>query len=121
MARLEHLNAVINESLRLYPPVPTTVYRQTPSEGIMIDDVYIPGSMSVISPQYAIGRSKSCLERRASFGPICVLQRFANDKCLSTIDEDVYTDANSFIPERWYQFPDMIKDNDAFAPFSTGT
>ncbi|KAK1248803.1 hypothetical protein MKX08_007023 [Trichoderma sp. CBMAI-0020] len=91
MARLEHLNAVINESLRLYPPVPTTIYRQTPSEGIMIDDVYIPGSMSVISPQYAIGRN-----------------------------EDVYTDANSFIPERWYQFPDMIKNKDAFAPFSTG-
>ncbi|KAL6896980.1 cytochrome P450 [Trichoderma evansii] len=91
MARLEHLNAVINESFRLYPPVPTQIYRQTPSEGITIDDVYIPGSMSVIAPQYAIGRN-----------------------------EAIYTDANSFIPERWYQFPDMIKNKDAFAPFSTG-
>jgi tryprostatin B 6-hydroxylase len=64
MANLKHLNAVINESLRLYPPVPTTLYRQTPSEGIMIDDVYIPGSMSVISPQYAIGRSKTLKESK---------------------------------------------------------
>lgn len=60
---LEHLNAVINETLRLYPPVPTTIYRLTPDEGVMIDDVYIPGGMSVMAPQYAIGRSKLSLER----------------------------------------------------------
>lgn len=35
-------------------------------------------------------------------------------------DEAIYTKANSFVPERWYQFPDMIKDKDAFAPFSAG-
>lgn len=71
MARLEHLNAVINESLRLYPPVPTTLYRQTPSEGIMIDDVYIPGSMSVIAPQYAIGRSKIFLGASLCLVEVC--------------------------------------------------
>ncbi|KAM0260623.1 hypothetical protein ACHAQJ_002686 [Trichoderma viride] len=91
MAHLEHLNAVIYETLRLHPPVPTTIYRRTPPEGVMVGDVHIPGGMSVISPQYAIGRS-----------------------------EAIYSKANSFIPERWYQFPDMIKDKTAFAPFSIG-
>ncbi|RFU79485.1 cytochrome p450 [Trichoderma arundinaceum] len=91
LARLEHLNAVIYETLRLHPPVPTTIYRLTPQEGVMIDDIHIPGGMGVMCPQYSIGRS-----------------------------EAVYSKANSFAPERWYQFPDMIKDKEAFAPFSTG-
>lgn len=86
----------------------------------MIDDVHIPGSMSVIAPQYAIGRSKS-FWKESNLGPISALQ-FANDNFFFffVTDEAVYAEANSFIPERWYQFPDMIKNKDAFAPFSTG-
>ncbi|EHK23948.1 uncharacterized protein TRIVIDRAFT_147960 [Trichoderma virens Gv29-8] len=91
LAHLEHLNAVINETMRLHPPVPTTIYRLTPPEGIMIGSVHVPGSIAVMCPQYAVGRN-----------------------------ETVYSKADSFIPERWYQFPDMIKDKNAFAPFSTG-
>ncbi|KAL7929595.1 cytochrome P450 [Trichoderma chlorosporum] len=91
LAHLEHLNAVINETLRLHPPVPSTIYRLTPPEGIMIGNVHVPGNMSVTSPQYAVGRN-----------------------------ENIYSKADSFMPERWYQFPDMIKDKDAFAPFSLG-
>lgn len=86
----------------------------------MIDDVYIPGSMSVIAPQYAIGRSKS-LEGEQIFSEFVFDGSLLMTKRSATIGEDVYTDANSFIPERWYQFPDMIKNKDAFAPFSTGT
>ncbi|KAL7951919.1 cytochrome P450 [Trichoderma barbatum] len=91
LAHLEHLNAVINETMRLHPPVPTTIYRLTPPEGVMIGSVHVPGSISVMCPQYALGRY-----------------------------EAVYSKADSFVPERWSQFPDMIKDKDAFAPFSTG-
>lgn len=36
------------------------------------------------------------------------------------IDEEIYTEATSFIPERWYSKPEMIKHPDAFAPFSMG-
>lgn len=59
LAHAEHLNAVINETLRLHPPVPTTLYRLTPREGIMIGNVHVPGGACVMCPQYAVGRSKS--------------------------------------------------------------
>lgn len=58
VATLVHLNAIIYETLRMYPPVPTALLRQTPPEGIEIEGVYIPGNMTVWCPQYAIGRSK---------------------------------------------------------------
>lgn len=56
-----HLNAVINETLRMHPPVPSGASRITPPEGITIDDVYVPGSTNVTVPQYALGRCKHTL------------------------------------------------------------
>ena len=58
IANLIHLNAIIYETLRMYPPLPTMNERKTPPEGIEIGDQYIPGGMTVWCPQYAIGRSK---------------------------------------------------------------
>lgn len=57
----DHLNAVINETLRLSPPVPSAVHRLTPPEGIEIGGTYIPGNMNVFCPQYVVSRSKSDL------------------------------------------------------------
>ncbi|KAH8803373.1 putative cytochrome P450 [Xylogone sp. PMI_703] len=91
IANLKHLNAVINEVLRLHPPVPTAIHRKTPKEGISIDGTYIPGDMNCWSSQYTLGRS-----------------------------EAIYSEPENFIPERWYQLPEMIKEKSAFAPFSTG-
>ena len=56
---LPHLNGIINESLRLHPPVGTALQRLTPPEGITVDGTYIPGSTTVWCPQYVIGRSES--------------------------------------------------------------
>ncbi|EAW10404.1 cytochrome P450 [Aspergillus clavatus NRRL 1] len=91
IAHLDHLNGVINEALRLYPPVPGLLARRTPKEGIVVDGVYIPGNMTVSCPQYVMGRSELCYER-----------------------------ADEFIPERWYKSPELIKDERAFAPFTIG-
>ncbi|KAL5359064.1 cytochrome P450 [Aspergillus floccosus] len=91
IANLDHLNGVINEALRLYPPVPGAIQRKTPPEGIMIDDVFIPGGMTVSSPQYVASRSPLCYER-----------------------------PDEFIPERWYKHPELIKDKTVFAPFTIG-
>jgi tryprostatin B 6-hydroxylase len=56
---LEILNGIINETLRLYPPVPTTLWRLTPPEGLWIDEeTYIPGNVTVSTPQYVLGRSQ---------------------------------------------------------------
>ncbi|KAL2044707.1 hypothetical protein N7G274_002481 [Stereocaulon virgatum] len=91
LQHLDHLNGVIYETLRLYPPVPTAIPRLTPPEGLTIRDVYVPGNTTVWSPQYVLGRSSK-----------------------------VYNNAESFIPERWYSNPELIKERSAFAPFSIG-
>ncbi|RHZ49712.1 hypothetical protein CDV55_100983 [Aspergillus turcosus] len=91
IALLDHLNGVINEALRMYPPVPGALWRKTPAEGIQVEGVHIPGEMIVYCPQYVMGRSELC-----------------------------YARPDEFIPERWYKYPDLIKDRSAFAPFSLG-
>ncbi|KAJ9640574.1 hypothetical protein H2204_003202 [Knufia peltigerae] len=86
-----YLNAVINETLRLQPPVPSGLLRKTPPEGISIDGVYIPGNINISIPSYTLGRS-----------------------------EAAFTQAKDFIPERWMSKPEMIKSKEAYAPFSVG-
>ena len=54
---LPHLNGVINETLRLYPGVPTAMQRLTPPEGLDINGTFVPGNTVVYCPQYAICRS----------------------------------------------------------------
>lgn len=89
--KAEHLNGIINETMRLFPAVPTTVMRKTPPEGIEVADVWIPGNMNVFTPGFVIGRS-----------------------------ELAYKKPNEFIPERWYSMADMVYQKVGFAPFSTG-
>jgi cytochrome P450 len=103
------LNGVINEALRLHPPVPSAVQRTTPPEGIQIGETYVPGNVNVWCPQYAIGRCKDFGCCRAS---LYILTIFAAEKA--------YTDPNSFVPERWFSKPEMIKNKSCFAPFSAG-
>lgn len=59
IANLDHLNGIINETLRLHPAVPTLLQRKTPPEGITIEGTYVPGNMIVSCPQYVLGRSES--------------------------------------------------------------
>ncbi|PVI02264.1 cytochrome P450 [Periconia macrospinosa] len=89
---LKHLNAMINETLRLFPPVPTGPLRQTPPEGLQIGENFIPGNVAISTPLYIIGRLESSYER-----------------------------ASEFLPERWYEGSTMIKDVRGFAPFLSGT
>ncbi|CAJ2501230.1 Uu.00g040830.m01.CDS01 [Anthostomella pinea] len=91
LADLKHLNGTVNESLRLYPPVPTALPRLTPLEGLTIDGTFIPGNVTVYCPQYVLGRSPEC-----------------------------YIRPDELIPERWYSLPELLKDDAGFAPFSAG-
>ena len=57
---LNHLNGVINEALRLHPPVPSGVLRLTSDEGLHVGDHYIPPNVTVGIPTWVLSRCK-CL------------------------------------------------------------
>ncbi|GME33891.1 Cytochrome P450 [Neofusicoccum parvum] len=90
------LEAVINETLRLKPPVLSGNPRQTPPEGLRIDDdLYLPGGVDVVVPQWVVHRDERYFER-----------------------------PNEFVPERWVAGSDkagMLKDRRAWFPFQIGT
>ncbi|KAI4180677.1 MAG: hypothetical protein L6R41_007075 [Letrouitia leprolyta] len=85
------LNAFINETLRLHPPVPSAGLRNTPTEGVMVGERFIPGDVTVLVPNYSLGRLESCFER-----------------------------PEEFLPERWCTEPSLVKDKGAFRPFGLG-
>ncbi|GLI77596.1 hypothetical protein PoHVEF18_005887 [Penicillium ochrochloron] len=91
LANLPCLNGFINESMRLIPAALTMGTRTTPAEGMTVDGTYIPGGIKVAAPKYTIFRMESAFE-----------------------------DPLSFVPERWYSRPEMIRDKSAFAPFGVG-
>ncbi|KAI1387314.1 cytochrome P450 monooxygenase-like protein [Hypoxylon trugodes] len=91
LSLLPHLNGVINEVLRLIPPAMTGNNRMTGPNGLLIDGVFIPPFTKVAAPKYVIQRMESAFK---------------------------YPD--QFIPERWYSRPELIRDKQAFAPFSVG-
>lgn len=53
LSKMKFLQACINETLRLLPPVPSGLQRMTPPEGLMIGDKFIPGDTIVTIPSYA--------------------------------------------------------------------
>lgn len=58
LVNAEYLNGMINEALRLHPPVPSGVQRLTPPEGITIGETMIPGDTIVAVPLWTMGRCK---------------------------------------------------------------
>jgi len=58
LSKLTYLNAIINEALRLHPPVPSGTQRVTPAEGLTIGDTFIPGNTTVQVPLHSVFRGK---------------------------------------------------------------
>lgn len=58
LAKLPFLQACIDESLRLFPPVPSGLQRQTPPQGIRIGGREIPGNTIVMTPTYLLCRGQ---------------------------------------------------------------
>ncbi|KAF2727369.1 putative benzoate 4-monooxygenase cytochrome P450 [Polyplosphaeria fusca] len=92
---LPFLNAVIEETLRCYPSIPSTLPRVTAAGGAIIDGHFVPENTSVGVHQWSANRSSS------NFGA-----------------------AESFIPERWLleEAPSLCANDqkDAMQPFSLG-
>lgn len=72
---IDYLLAVLNEALRLYPPVPSIFSRVTPPEGCFIAGRFVPGNTSVSVSQWGVNRSASNFVRPNDFAP----QRWRGD------------------------------------------
>jgi cytochrome P450 len=85
------LDAIINESMRMWPSVFFPAQRVTPPEGLTINGHFIPGDMIVQIPPFALYH-----------------------------DSRNFAKPDEFIPERWIDRPELILRKDAFIPFMTG-
>ncbi|KAL0563477.1 hypothetical protein V5O48_018590, partial [Marasmius crinis-equi] len=92
LAALPFLNAVINEALRLQPPVPTGLQRapELGSAGKMVGSIYISEDTSVTIPPYALHRDP----RYFSPDP----DRFWPDRWLAETKENARCNQAAFIP-----------------------
>ncbi|RWA09278.1 hypothetical protein EKO27_g5848 [Xylaria grammica] len=95
---LPYLNAVINEGLRLCPPIPWVLPRKVPASGATVCGTWIPGGTPVSIQQYTLNR-----------------------------DPSYFSSATSFLPERWLPDENSNQDSpfyndhrDAVQPFSVG-
>ncbi|KAI8951165.1 cytochrome P450, partial [Xylaria longipes] len=57
--RYPFLDACINETLRLYPVVPTGGVRQTVTEGINVGGSWIPPNTVIVAPRWTLGRRRA--------------------------------------------------------------
>ncbi|KAH7382175.1 cytochrome P450 [Pyrenochaeta sp. MPI-SDFR-AT-0127] len=89
---ISYLDDIINETLRLKPPVIQGTPRETPAKGIRIGNKYIPGYVNVSVPMTPIQR-----------------------------DARRWKQPHEFIPERWTEMKDeMNTDSGPWFPFQMG-
>ncbi|KAF7890487.1 hypothetical protein EAF00_008802 [Botryotinia globosa] len=89
---LEYLNAVVDEVLRLYNPIPSGPHATTYSQGIEVGDIHIPGNVQVEMSHLVL-----------------------------MTDERYFPQGKSFIPERWTrESPELVRDRRAYIPFGYG-
>ncbi|KAF2443276.1 cytochrome P450 [Karstenula rhodostoma CBS 690.94] len=88
---LPFLDAVIHESMRLWPSLFFLGQRVTPPEGLQLGSTFIPGNTIVQLQPFVIHR-----------------------------DPRSFVRPDEFIPERWTTRRELVLNKDAFFPFSTG-
>ncbi|KAH8792255.1 cytochrome P450 [Flagelloscypha sp. PMI_526] len=97
LAQLPYLNACIDETLRLFPPVVSQLNRPSVGSGKVITDRFVPGGTTVFMPSFLLSRDPRYF----------------------------YPESSSFWPERWLAEeraanPEIIHNTQAFVPFSVG-
>jgi cytochrome P450 len=92
LQELTYLTAVLNEGLRLCPPVPWMIPRVVPEKGETVCGVWLPGGVSLILVPAAAGRWVDNVPLQT---PVSI-QAYTMNR-----DEARFHDASSFLPERW--------------------
>jgi cytochrome P450 family 628 len=89
------LDAIITETLRMHPPVPMGLTRETPvlpsGQPTKIGPYLVPGETVLSTPTWTIQH-----------------------------DERYFEKPHEWVPERWTSRPEMVKDRRAYLPFSMG-
>jgi cytochrome P450 len=80
---LPYLNAVLEEALRMYPPVPSTMPRRVPPPGELVLGEIIPGGTTVGVSHWAASRSGANFALPDRFVP----ERWLGDKRFDTDDK----------------------------------
>jgi len=92
VASVEYIHNIISEALRLKPALLNAGPRETPVEGLTIDEVHIPGKTNVLIPTQLIHK-----------------------------DSRYWQDGESFIPERFGERREELgTDNAPYMPFLLG-
>ncbi|KAH6672047.1 cytochrome P450 [Halenospora varia] len=91
LSNMPYLNAVLEEGLRIHPPVPTGLLRTVPKDGDTIDGLWVPGGTAVSVGSWAASHN-----------------------------EKNFRDADKFIPERWIDKAYDSDFKKAAQPFSLG-
>lgn len=114
LTHLPYLNAVINETLRIQPPVPTSVQRapMVGSGGKMLGSMFLPEGTNVQVPPYVLHRNPRYFHPNPeSFWP----ERWLQHSSSSESDSGSASDTSDK-----KQSGNVILEKGAFIPFSVG-
>nr|QSG30344.1 CYP65EY1 [Hormonema carpetanum] len=108
--KLEYLIACINESFRMYPPVPDVLPRNTGAQAVIVSGMEVPPH--VRAPQLLL----------VAFQLIQIIQTTLGISQWATYQSPAnFTKPDEFIPERWLEDLEFRNDKkSALQPFSVG-
>lgn len=111
---LKYMNAVIEESLRIYPPFVTSLSRLVPQGGAAVDGHFLPEDVSIcVSTQYSV-TFVTCTNPNKT--------AVACHHYASYHSESNFAFPDKFIPERWLSSDPIFENDkkDVLQPFSLG-